>query len=459
MPAVSPLPAVEPAPPTSTARLPWDAEVADPVAEVARARAEVGDTFLLDSGGRRHLFLFSPEGVRTFYAVPEAEASKGVADWQMLVRKLPDELFDGRRFLPHDAFGRDDVARYLDALDATIDVAFAELDAAEGESSRCVRAAEGESSRCVRAAEGESTVEVFAFTRRLAHRLALASWAGEAPKAGDRFEALVRNLDALDASAAFVHPGAMAAVAASGKQAERAALAAAEELLAVNVRAHDAGRAEPTGVFTEIVERWSDVAEPARTQGITRDVILVHLGSMSNLFAAMGWTVVHALDHPEVRSRLEVGEPGLAERCALESTRLAQRSIMLRAVLRPTAVRDEHRTYEVAPGVVLATLLPLTNTSAAPGLQAYDPDRWDRRRLRDADALPARELVTTFGHGNHTCPAQPFSLSAMARTLTRLVTEHELEPRWQEARPLAGQIGGVARSEKPCVLGHRRRTP
>ena len=34
--------------------------------------------------------------------------------------------------------------------------------------------------------------------------------------------------------------------------------------------------------------------------------------------------------------------------------------------------------------------------------------------------LPARELVTTFGHGEHTCPAQPFSLAAMCRAAERL---------------------------------------
>ena len=45
----------------------------------------------------------------------------------MLRRKLPDELFDGRRTMPHELFGRDDVRTYLAQLDAAIDVAFAEL--------------------------------------------------------------------------------------------------------------------------------------------------------------------------------------------------------------------------------------------------------------------------------------------------------------------------------------------
>ncbi len=132
---------------------------------------------------------------------------------------------------------------------------------------------------------------------------------------------------------------------------------------------------------------------------------------------------------------------------------------MLRAVLAPVEVRDEQHTYRVAPGAQIATLLPLTNTTAAPGLDDYDPDRWSRRRLRDEDDLPARELVTTFGHGAHTCPAQPFSLAAMCRAAERLVAAYDLEPApgFSAVTPLAVQIGGVARSQHPCEVRFRAR--
>ena len=39
--------------------------------------------------------------------------------------------------------------------------------------------------------------------------------------------------------------------------------------------------------------------------------------------------------------------------------------------------------HQVSAGVTIATLLPLTNTSAAPGLTGWDPDHWSRRRLAD----------------------------------------------------------------------------
>lgn len=422
---------ITPAPPVADVALPWDRAVADPVAVLADARTRFGDTFVVEGPRFPTLFVFSPVGVRSFYTLPEAEASKGVADWMMLTRKLPDELFLGRRTFPGELFGREDVAAYLGQLRAAIDVAFDEL---------------GDS--------GE--VDLFAFTRRLGHRMGLACWAGEVPSRAERFDALVDAFDALDGAAAFVHPEEMARVAAEGKRTERAALAAVEELLVESIRTRDA---EPRqdDLFARIVTRWDGAPEPDRSVGIARDVALVHIGSMSNLFAATGWMLAQLATRHEVLARVRAGEDGLLERCALESTRLGQRSIMLRAVVAPTTVTDEQHTYAVPVGAQIATLLPLTNTTAMPGLAGYDPDRWVRRRLRADVALPARELVTTFGHGAHTCPAQPFSLAAMCMSAQRLFGSYDVVARFDEIAPLPVQIGGVARAADPCVVAYRRR--
>ena len=92
------------------AGLPWDIPVDDAVAAIAAARTAVGDTFTVRSGDTDYLFTFSPVGVESFYALPEETASKGLADFLMLRRKLPDEIFDGRRTLPGTLFRREDVA-------------------------------------------------------------------------------------------------------------------------------------------------------------------------------------------------------------------------------------------------------------------------------------------------------------------------------------------------------------
>jgi cytochrome P450 len=174
--------------------------------------------------------------------------------------------------------------------------------------------------------------------------------------------------------------------------------------------------------------------------------------------SALGWTIVHLLQHPAPLARVADGDDAFLHRCAQESIRLAQRSIMMRAALTTVTVDDGTRTYRVDPDVVLATMLPLTNTSAGPGLQCYDPERWSGRRLCDEAALPAKELVATFGHGRHACPAQRFSLSAIARTVRRLLDADELEAGFTRVEPYPDQIGGVARAAGPCPVTYRRRS-
>ena len=163
------------------------------------------------SGRDRYLFVFSPEALRAFYALPERDASKGLADYRMLVRKLPEELFAGVRTIAHDLFGAQDVETYLGHLDHALDLELAELGAA-------------------------GTIDAFGFARRVGHRLGLACWIGDRAAEPPWFDRLVAELDQLDGADAFVHPARMRAVASADKQAERAALARFEaavgELLA-----------------------------------------------------------------------------------------------------------------------------------------------------------------------------------------------------------------------------------
>jgi cytochrome P450 len=418
-PAVTPEPAY-----AAGVALPWDAEIDDPVAALALARETYGDTFLVDSGPDRYLFTFSPAGVAAFYALPEAAASKGVADWRMLRRKLPDEVFDGRRTLPHDLFGRDDRIAQLVSVERALDLTVEELGRA-------------------------GTFDVFAFTRRLGHRVGLSTWGGPGSDRGPNFERLVAAFDVLDGAEAFVHPDAMAAVAASGKAAETFALQVVAEVVGQALESPEGAGDHP--LFARIAGQWAGEPDDARRIGVGYDVALLHIASMSNLFAALGWAIVDLLEHPEERDRIIALDSARAEQCVLESTRLAQRSIMSRYVLQPVQFPTGDAILEIEPGVTIATLLPLTNTTAGPGLDRWDPDHWRRLRLADAETLPTPELVTAFGHGRHTCPAQPFSLSAMIAIVTRLFTTFEVTRiDAVRPRPEPAQIGGVARSQDPC---------
>ena len=431
-PSPDPLPVI-----ASGVRLPWDDVVEDPVATLADARSRLGDTFVVDSGADRYLFLFSPLGVAALYGLPEETASKGVADWRMLRRKLPDEVFAGRRVLPHQLFGREDVAAYLRNVEQAVEATADEL-----------------------GPEGE--VDLFSLTRRLGHRVGLASWGGPGAAEGERLETLIRAFDRLDGSESFVHPDAMARVAATDKAEERAALAEVTAQLGLGLAQRRASEGPTTKAGTHC-STGSSTRGPMRSPeeaatGICVDITLIHVASMSNLFAALGWHLVDLLEHPDEAERVRLGETGLAETCALESTRMAQRSIMARYTLAPFTIDLEEGPLAIPAGMTVATLLPLTNRSAAPGLGRWDPTRWNRRRLRTPNGLAAAELVTVFGHGGHSCPARPFSLSAMTLTSQRLLSRFRWEPSWaQHPDPVPAQIGGVARAAAPCRARYRRR--
>ena len=392
----------------------------DPVSALAAERSRLGDTFIVDSGDDRYLFTFSADGVGAFYALDETVASKAIADWRMLRRKLPDEIFTGRRTLPHQLFGREDVAAYLANVEVALDATIEELGT-------------------------HGVIDVFALTRRVAHRVGLASWGGPGAATGATFERLVAALDTLDGSESFVHPDAMEAVARSGKSAERAALATIVETMPID--------GSSSRLFARIAAEWPH-DEPDRRAGIAYDVTLIHVASMSNLYAALGWALIDLIAAPDAMVPVLTGDRSWTEQCMLESTRLAQRSIMARFVLQTVGFNDGDQTYEVGPGTTIATLLPLTNTTTAPGLGRWDPSRWTRRRLD----LAAPQLVTAFGHGHHTCPAQPFALAAMTATVIRLCRTYRLEPGWRDRPiPVAAQIGGVARAAGDCPMYYAAR--
>ena len=113
--------------------------------------------------------------------------------------------------------------------------------------------------------------------------------------------------------------------------------------------------------------------------------MLIHLGAQSNLYAALAWTLVNLLLHPDVLARVRAGDDDLLERAAYESIRLAQRSLTLRQVLQPLDFDDGARSYRLAPGVLIATMLSVTNTSAAPGLERFDPDHYEGPPAREGD--------------------------------------------------------------------------
>src|SRR5262249_48339996 len=156
------------------------------------------------------------------------------------------------------------------------------------------------------------------------------------------------------------------------RTAERAALNVLTEVVGAAVT--DLSDASGHPLFARIVEAWADEPTEAARVGVARDVALIHVASMSNLFAALGWALADPPEHPSYAESVAAGDRELAESCALESTRLAQRSLMARYALEPITLETSAGPLAVGAGTTVATLLPLTNTSAAVGLDEWQPE-------------------------------------------------------------------------------------
>jgi cytochrome P450 len=212
------------------------------------------------------------------------------------------------------------------------------------------------------------------------------------------------------------------------------------------------------GDFLEqLVASYADLPSDEALVGVARDVIMLHTGAQSNLYAALAWTLLNVLEHPELAERIRAGDDALLERCANESIRMAQRSITLREVLAPIEVDDGDRTYRLGPGTFLTTMLSVNNCTAAAGLDQFDPAHYDeRRRLVAGVPVETKELVSTFGHGPHSCPAARFSISAIRIAVRTLLETYDLEID-RTPQPRRRQIGGISRAEHPVNVHYRRR--
>lgn len=427
---------IEPMPPRAPGLLPWIGAglglLRDPTRFFADARRTLGDTYVVDAFGFRLFCVFSAAGVRGLYALPESRASFGLATYNLLKLKIPGELFAGRRVGPRNLFAGEDVERYVVNLEEAMRRELEQL---------------GASGR----------FEVFAEMRRVGHRLGLSSWIGNEAAAPENLERLIPLFDRIDSADAFVRPGNAFVIAATRHARERRAMHGIEAIVA-QIRAGRERRGERAGDFLEqIYDAYADVPPPERDVGVARDVILLHLGSQSNLYAALAWTFANLLLRPELLARVRDGDDVLLEQCANESIRMAQRSITLRQVLAPLDFDDGARTYRLSPGVLITTMLSVNNTSAAPGLERFDPAHYDGRRLAPTVPLEAKELVSTFGHGGHSCPAQRFAITAIRIAIRRLVERYDFTPRFTEVRPRPQQLGAVARAAHPCPVAYRLR--
>jgi cytochrome P450 len=422
---------VHPPPPRARGRVPRVRSalrfLPAPTEFLVAERARLGDTFLLEALGFRILFVFSPTALAALYRLKEEDASFAEATRTLLGFKLPDALLGGDMTMFHHLFGRSRMETYLAHVEAAANEA---LDALP--------------------ARGE--LELFAHGKSVVHRIGFRCWLGPEASTPAMLPRLVALFDRIDPEAAFVNPASGLRTWATRKAPERRALAELEDIVR-GIREGRARRGVREGdMLEELAELYAAQPERERDRSIARDVVILHLASLSNLYASFGWTMTNLLLRPAWSDR--VREPGVIDAVAMESIRVAQRSITLRKVMRPIELEDGIRRWSLAPGLFLGTMLSVTNGETA-ALRHFDPGHYERTKLLVAGK--GRETVSTFGHGVHACPGQRFALSAIRTAVTAHFDRLEMTPRFAAAEPRPEQIGAVARAKGPCVVAYARR--
>lgn len=425
---------ITPSPPRARGRLPFVRSglrfLRAPTEFLRAERARLGDTFALEAFGLRLFFVFSPEALKDLYALPEEDASFTEATRSLLGLKLPPELLSGDMTMFRRLFGKERRETYLAHVE----------DAAH---------------RAIDALGDAGELELFEHGKRLVHRIGFRSWAGPEAASPRYLETLIALFEQLDPEQAFLRPATAVVTLATKNAPERRALS---EVAAILRDIHEArlreGRVEGD-MIEELHRLYASESEEARHRAVARDVMVLHLASLSNLYAAIGWTFIHVLSSPEHLERAMVDDAFL-DSLSEEAIRLSQRSITLRKVLRPITVDDGRQRYRLEPGAYLATMLSVTNTAAAPGLERFDPAHYREGRL-DVP-VRAKEEVSTFGHGAHSCPGRRFALSAIRIAVRTHVSRLKLTPLFSPTvRPKPEQIGAVARADVPCRVRYERR--
>jgi cytochrome P450 len=403
-----------------------------PTSFLASERERLGDTFVLDAFGLRLLFLFSPEGLKSLYALREEDASFTEATRSLLGLKLPPELTSGDMSMFHRLFGKERREGYLAHVEDAAHAAIDDLPAT-----------------------GE--LELFEHAKRLVHRIGFRSWAGPEAASPRHLETLVELFERLDPEQAFLRPSTAVVTIATRNAPERRALREVAAILrAIHRERLREGRSEDD-MLEELHRLYRDRTEEERYGMVARDVMVLHLASLSNLYAAMGWTFVHVLGSPSYRARAPTDDAFL-DSASEEAIRLAQRSITLRKVLRPVTLDDGKQRYSLERGAYVATMLSVTNTTAAPGLGAFDPAHYQKGAL--TAPVRAREEVSTFGHGAHSCPGRRFALAAIRIAVRTHLERLQMTPLFDTGegavKPRPEQIGAVARADVPCRVRFTR---
>ncbi len=147
---------------------------------------------------------------------------------------------------------------------------------------------------------------------------------GESTKHLDR---MIPALDKLAAADSFVHPHRGIWSMVTNKLAARGAIWELDATISEIIEAREREGLDPNDLSARICASWDDIEGGAREIGIARDIVVIHMGLMSNLFAAPAWTLVHLLERPEIQERPRIDSERL-DRATYESIRLTVQRLL-----------------------------------------------------------------------------------------------------------------------------------
>ena len=416
--------------------------VKNPRAYLEVCRKTYGDTFILYLFGIKLFCLFSQEGLSYLYQVRESDASFTEATKGLLGLKIPKELTsDSTVSMFHRGLKKQLLEGYLEHMnDATV------------ETLRCLHK--------------KGRFEVFSFMKQLIHKIGFLCWVGREAAQPENLEKFVVNFEKLDPEQGFKDLGALLWTILTNKWVEKKALDNIERVLQ-NIWDQRQMKGEwiPDNL-SGLYDAHSDLPERKRHRRVAAEVVLFHMASQANMYAALSWTLINLLLCRDVCMKRVLDEISNARDChgdqltynlaaldnltfiedvVQESLRLAQQSITLRKVMKPCQFGD----YAIPPGYYLATLLSITNQQT-PIDQPPADQFWPFRNLSKTNYN-----ISTFGHGYHACPGQHFAMIVTKVFVVYLLTgQHSLilEPEFSDVKIPPTSVGAVARSQHPCIV-------
>ena len=419
---------------------------------LTQMRKEYGDTFLVDVFGYKLFCVFSPAGLKSLYAAAEDEASFGMATFDMLGFKTPLDIFmDADIDLFYDLLSPEKVAAYVSDFSDIITQVIASW------------------ADC-------GSIDVFEAIRTLEQRVGFKVWIGAEATQDGIWQQFKVQFDVLSQENAFVSPQQTLETLTTGKAKEKQAVAHIMALMGDIIARREAAQAWPDDTLTFLYQRFRSEDAQVTLRKVTHNVINANQGFLSNLYAALAWSLINLVQHADTRQRLEaeivatrarfgdnfhasqeaLDSMRFCEQLLMESVRLAQRSITLRKVMREIPFDCGDTVYTIQPGVYITTMLSVINTQT-PELARFDPDHYQGRKIDPKLIAHGKETISTFGHGKHACPAQKFSHNMCKVLLSLLLQQFEFSTPAVTIEPSSSQMGGVARSAVDVVLQYSRK--